>query len=118
MTITCNGEVQAGYQEKVLHQKSGQTLEQAPQGSKVVMALSLPGFKKPLDNALRHKVWFLGSPVWSQELDLMILLGPFQLGTFYDSMKLSIDNTSSINSKLLLYSDSQILNIHIQPTQL
>jgi len=56
MTITCNGEVQAGYQEKVLHQKSGQTLEQAPQGSKVVMALSLPGFKKPLDNALRHKV--------------------------------------------------------------
>ena len=50
----------------------------------VVMALSLPEFKKRLDNALRHRVWFLGDPVWSQELDLMILVGPFQLKIFYD----------------------------------
>ena len=27
-------------------------------------------------------VWF----VWSQELDSMIIMGPFQLGIFYDSM--------------------------------
>ena len=40
-----------------------------------------------LDNALRHMGWFLGGPVWSQELDLMILMGPFQLRICYDSMK-------------------------------
>ena len=39
-------------------------------------------FKKHLDNALRHMVRFLGGPVWSQELDLIILMSPFQLGIF------------------------------------
>jgi len=34
-------------------------------------------FKKHLDNALRKKVSILGGPVWSQELDIMILVGPF-----------------------------------------
>ena len=29
---------------------------------------------------------FLGSPLWSQELDSMILMGPFQLGILNDSM--------------------------------
>ena len=33
-------------------------------------------------------IWseFLGRPVWCQELDSTILMGPFQLGIFYDSM--------------------------------
>jgi len=36
--------------------------------------------------ALRHTVWFQSGPVWSQELSLVILVGPFQLRIFYDSM--------------------------------
>ena len=52
----------------------------------VVTASSLPEFKKCLDNALRHGVWFWVGPVWSQELDLMIIVGPFQPRIFYDSM--------------------------------
>ena len=40
------------------------------------------GFKERLDSALKHRVWFLGGPLWSQELDLMISMGPLQLGIF------------------------------------
>lgn len=29
-------------------------------------------------------VWFLGGPVQSHELELMILVGPFHLGIFYN----------------------------------
>lgn len=43
------GEIQAGYQEEVLHPEVGHTLEQAPQG---VTAPSLSEFKKCLDCAL------------------------------------------------------------------
>jgi len=59
--------------------------EQAPQSSG--QGPKLMEFKKHLNNALRHRVWTLGGPVWSQELDWMILMGPFQLGIFYDSVK-------------------------------
>ena len=62
----------------------GWALEQAPQGSG--HGPKLLEFKKRLDNALSHTVWFLGGPVWSQELDSMILMGSFQLGLFSDSM--------------------------------
>ena len=48
------------------------------------MALSTPEFKKCLDGALRHTLWFLGGSVWSQELDMMILRSLFQLRIFYD----------------------------------
>ena len=44
----------------------------------------LPEFKECLDTTLRHRVWFFGGPVWRQELDSMIFVGPFQLGLFYD----------------------------------
>lgn len=44
----------------------------------VVMTLNLLEFKKHLENALRHRVRFLGAPVWSQELESMILMGLFQ----------------------------------------
>ena len=39
----------------------------------------VPEFKEHLDNALRHRVWILGGPLQSQELGLMILVGPCQL---------------------------------------
>ena len=45
-------------------------------------------FKERLDTTLRHRVWILGGPVWSQELDSMTLTGPFQLEIFSDSMVL------------------------------
>lgn len=51
------------------------------------MVLSLPEFKKHLDNSLSHMVSFLGGLVLSQKLDLMNLIGPFQLSICYDSMK-------------------------------
>lgn len=31
-------------------------------------------------------VWFLGGAVWIQELNLLILTGPFQFGILYDSI--------------------------------
>ena len=37
-----------------------------------------------LDSALSHMVSFLGGAVWTQALDSMILMGPFQLGIFCD----------------------------------
>ena len=37
-----------------------------------------------MGSALRDRVWILSGPVWSLELDLVILVGPFQLGIFYD----------------------------------
>lgn len=49
------------------------------------MAPNLLELKKHLDNALKHMVYFLGSPVWSPELDLIITASPLQLGLFYDS---------------------------------
>lgn len=48
------GDVQAEYQEKVLHQEGGGTLEQAPQGSG--HRPKLPEFKKCSDNTLGRRV--------------------------------------------------------------
>jgi len=53
--------------------------------------------QKVLKGSPASRDLFTGSPwctlldghVWSQELDLMILMGPFQLRIFYDSMVLS-----------------------------
>jgi len=50
-------------------------LAQAPQGSG--HCPKLLEFKKQLDNALRHMVLFLYGPVWSWELDTMVLVGAF-----------------------------------------
>lgn len=38
-------------------------------------------------------VWFLGGSMWSQELDLMMLMGHFELGTFCHSMLLPFHQT-------------------------
>ena len=35
-------------------------------------------------------VWFVCGPVWSQELDSMVLMSPFQLEICYDSMILKV----------------------------
>ena len=47
-------------------------------------------FKLCLDITLRHRVWIWGGVVWSQELCSVILVDPFQLRIFCDSMKLKI----------------------------
>ena len=59
-------------------------MEQAAQGSE--HGPDLPELKKHLDNMLRCRVWVLGGPVWSQELDSMILVCPLQLGIVNDSV--------------------------------
>lgn len=46
----------------------------------------LPELKGYLDNALRHRVWFLGGAVWCWELDSMILVGLYQLRIICDSI--------------------------------
>jgi len=50
----------------------------------VVVAPSLLKFKKHLDNTSSNINWFWGGSVWSQELDLVILVGTFQIVIFYD----------------------------------
>lgn len=37
-------------------------------------------FKKNLDNTLKDIICFLGGPLWGQELDLIILVGPSSSG--------------------------------------
>lgn len=59
-------------------------MEQAHQGRG--HSLRLPEFKERLDTTLRHRSLNLGVPLWSQELDFMILVGPFKLRIFYGSM--------------------------------
>lgn len=48
----------------------------------MVTARSLPELRRCLDNSLRRMIQFLGTPVWSWELDSVILVGPFWHGTF------------------------------------
>lgn len=65
--------------------EGSQALEQAPHGNGC--GSKLPEFKEHLGNALRHIIWFSGGPT-NQQVDLMILMSLFQLGIFYDDMKL------------------------------
>ena len=61
-------------------------MEQPAQGSG--HSPELLEFKECLDNTLRHRVWILDGPVWSQELDSVFLVGLFQFRIFYVSMVL------------------------------
>lgn len=70
---------------KVLHQRAVGT-EGATQGSGRGTELLELELKKLLESALSLRVGFLGGRVWSQELHLMVPVGPIQLGIFYDSM--------------------------------
>lgn len=42
-----------------------------------------------------HTIRLLGGLVWSQDLDSMILVNPFQFGVFYESVFLQFGNTAS-----------------------
>lgn len=65
------------------------------------MCSGIPGFPgkwsqhQPLDTTLRHRVWISGALVWRQELDLVILVGPFQHGIVYESMILHSKSNGS-----------------------
>ena len=79
------GEVRVGYQGKVLHRFfTGQSLQRALQGRD--HSPRVLEFKMWIETALSYMAWFLGGPVWSQVLNSMIIIGPFQLGIFHDSM--------------------------------
>lgn len=55
-------------------------------GQQRAMLVFSPSTLARLDaTALRHAGWFLGGPPQSQELDMMVLMGAFQLGIFCDS---------------------------------
>lgn len=43
-------------------------------------------FKQCMDSAFSRMVWLLCGPMWNQALDLVILIGHFQLDIFYDSV--------------------------------
>jgi len=43
---------------------------------------------KCLEHTLRYVVQLLGCPAWGLQLDSIVLMGPFQLGIFYDSVNL------------------------------
>lgn len=49
----------------------------------------LPQLREHLDNILRNTGWVLGGTVWSQKLNSVIPVNPFQTGVFYDSMNCS-----------------------------
>lgn len=72
--------------EKVLQWESGQALEQAPEGSG--QGPKLLEFRECLDTTFRHRFSIFGDPMWGQNLDLMISVGPLQLGTFCGSMSM------------------------------
>lgn len=68
-------------------------MEQAPWGSGQGPKLSK--FRKGLDYTLSHRVSVLGCPVWSQDLEMMILVGPFEFGILYGSMILAMQSQST-----------------------
>ena len=79
-----SSEVQAGCQEKVLHQEGVQALENPPQGSS--HNTELAGVQEVFRQCSQTYCLIFRDPVCSQELDLMIPVGLFQLGIFYDFM--------------------------------
>ena len=86
-----SGEGLVGNYDNVFHQRGAggsmercQELAQAPQGSG--HGTDQPEFKQWLDNTFRNVVLFLGGPVWRWMPDWMILVDPFKLRIFYNSM--------------------------------
>lgn len=68
--------------------ESGWALEQVPQGNS--HSTELLALKKHLGKALSHIFWLLGDPMWIQELDAIIPVGPFYLWVFCDSTTFSV----------------------------
>jgi len=73
----CQGKVRWGW-GKGSSPEGDQALAQTPQGSS--HSPRLMQFKKHLDSTFRHWPSILGRHVWSQDLDLMVLVGPSNLG--------------------------------------
>mgnify|MGYP001856029944 FL=1 len=63
-------------------------MEQAAQGTG--HGPKLLGFNEHLNNAYRHRDFILGGLVWNQELNMIFLVGPFQLRIFYGYMIISV----------------------------
>lgn len=66
-----------------IHSETECTLSKFADNTKLCGAVKLREFKEGLGSALRHSIWILGDPVWRQELDSVIPVGPFQLGILY-----------------------------------
>lgn len=66
----------------------------------VVTAQSLLELKKHSDNGLRNMVWYLCGALWSQKLDSMLPVGPFQLKIFYHYVILWKNERISFGPKL------------------
>lgn len=81
------------------------------------MAPRLLLFKRCLNNALRHMVWFLGGPVWIQKFGSVIFMGLFQAGVFFDSVFLSVcqDGSGTVAGRSWqgLYSGVELCAAHI-----
>lgn len=92
-----------------------QALERAPHGGD--HDLKLMEYKKRLDTALRHRVEILGVPLRRQELDIIILVSPFQLGISDNSMILwgSEDGTTIILTPSLVSNLWVILSSVVWP---
>jgi len=75
------GESQVEYQERVLHWEGGWAVEQAPQGSG--HDTELAGVQEASgDGSQTHGL--ILDPVWSQELNSVIIMRPFQHRIFCD----------------------------------
>lgn len=78
-----SGHGQVRIREKIIHQSVARHWNSG-HGSELLE------FKTNLDNTFRDMVWFL----WSKEWNSMILVGPFQHGTWYDSILWSPASTN------------------------
>lgn len=77
--------------------QGGWALEQA-----VATETRLTEFKEDLDNAPKEKPGPLGCPLQGQELDTMMMTGPFQMSIFQDSVILYIFDVKQIQKSLLI----------------
>lgn len=69
----------------------------------IKVCLGIPGFPgkwsrhQTLDTTPWHRVWISGAIVWRQELNSVILVGPFQFGIVYDSMILHNGSSGTLS---------------------
>lgn len=57
-------------------------------------------------------VWFWGDPVWNQELDSVILVGPFQCGTLWYFDNISVLASSDFGDLKVTFQIWQMLNAY------
>ena len=81
----------AGDQEKFIHQSVVGPWNKLLRA--VVMTPNCQSSRTIWRMVSKQRVGIWDHPVWSQELDLMILMGPFQLSIFYDMRLVLCKNT-------------------------